>query len=138
MERGRSAFNKPVYSWGEWRGNTKPPPTAGNFGFSGNDAFTHLAPVLSLGTNRFGLHHLSGNAWEWCEDLFGGGAPSPDAAGRRPAQRAAASRTLRGGSFLTADREHLSLGFRLGLDPEVADEDKGFRVVLGRADARAE
>lgn len=130
QERGRNAYNQPQYAWGSWPANTRPPASAGNFGFAGNDPFSHLAPVLALDTNRVGLFHITGNVWEWCEDAFGPPPASNDSGNRRQAARSPVLRTLRGGSYLTADREHLALGYRLGLDPDVADEDKGFRIVL--------
>ena len=34
------------------------------------DGFATTAPVMSFSPNQFGLHDLSGNVWEFCEDWF--------------------------------------------------------------------
>ncbi|MBE2284020.1 MAG: SUMF1/EgtB/PvdO family nonheme iron enzyme [Prosthecobacter sp.] len=69
------------FPWGqEW----PPPAGAGNLGDTTlvakfpqrrvipgyTDGFATTAPVMSFTPNRFGLHDLSGNVWEFCEDWY--------------------------------------------------------------------
>lgn len=65
--------------------------------------------------NEFGLHDLSGNLWEWCEERFREGTDW---------------RVLRGGSWKTARQQTLLSSHRTH-DPESYRSDSvGFRCVL--------
>ncbi len=70
---------------------------AGNF--SGiEDGFEFTAPVASYAKNRYGLHDMAGNAWEWVEDWFApsyAGLPTIDPVGPATGDR----RVVRGGAW---------------------------------------
>jgi formylglycine-generating enzyme required for sulfatase activity len=70
-------------------------------------------PVGLKQPNKFGLHDMLGNLWEWTEDAY---APMPE------------FKMLRGGSFLNPPRD-LRASNRLWLSPDTTHRDIGFRCV---------
>lgn len=123
--RGESELRH--YAWGSpW------PPPAGAGNFSGEetevdksepgnfiagyrDGYAKLAPVGKFPPNRYGIHDLSGNVLEWCEDWF---------------DARHLGRTARGGSWLNGDPDTLSLSHRAELPPRAGVNVAGFRCVL--------
>lgn len=123
----RDAEDVVHYAWGSaW----PPPAGAGNFAGEeaevdksepGNfiagyrDGYAKLAPVGKFAPNRFGLHDLSGNVMEWCEDWY---------------DARHLGRVARGGSWLNGDPHTLSLTHRAELPPRAGVNVAGFRCVL--------
>jgi formylglycine-generating enzyme required for sulfatase activity len=66
-----------------------------------DDGWVVHAPVDSFAPNRFGLHNVHGNVWEWCLDSFDAyaGGLQRDPVNDDPLAR---DRVNRGGSFLSA------------------------------------
>ena len=95
-----------------------------------DDGYPTLAPVGQFQPNRFGLHDVTGNLWEWVEDcyevLYPDDIPTDGSAyGLPPGQ--CEYRSVRGGSWIT-NPEWQRLPFR-GRDPEtVRYSFFGFRV----------
>ncbi|MFN0069142.1 MAG: CHAT domain-containing protein [Limisphaerales bacterium] len=122
-----------VYPWGtQW----PPLAKAGNFADGTakekfpdrttiadyRDGFATTAPVGSFAANPHGLHDLSGNVWEWCEDWYDGERKY---------------RVLRGGSWDLSVPRGLLASFRFHVGPVDGISSVGFRcVVVGVGAAR--
>ena len=109
----KSKGMKGVYSWGkEW----PPPKGVGNYDQSLKvDEFEYTAPVGSFAANKLGLHDMSGNVWEWCED-----------------KRNSTSifRVLRGSAWNVRDPVYLLSSIRSGNNSGGSLNVMGFRCVL--------
>lgn len=91
-----------AYSWGNTadhaRANYGSDKCCGGFA-TGPDKWELAAPVASFPANRFGLHDLSGNLWEWVADCW------EEVPAARPADGSALERSdcqlrvMRGGSW---------------------------------------
>ena len=105
---------KGVYPWG----NAWPPPKgSGNrHGSLEVDSYVYTSPVGSFAPNKFGLHDLGGNMWEWCEDSY-----SP---------LDLQHRVLRGGSWDLDDHGDLLSSSRIRRIRGLRGHTFGFRCVL--------
>ena len=96
------------------------------------DGHVHTAPAGSFRANRFGLHDMPGNVWEWVEDCWHDnydGAPSD---GRVwTAGGKCGLRVLRGGSWLFYPR-NLRAAFRNREPAGYRFVNAGFRVARDR------
>ncbi|MEI8064284.1 MAG: bifunctional serine/threonine-protein kinase/formylglycine-generating enzyme family protein [Verrucomicrobiota bacterium] len=118
---------KDVYPWGtQW----PPPPGAGNYAgeefkrivpanwlvITGyNDGFVWTSPVGSFAANRHGLFDITGNVWQWCEDLYAPGSPW---------------RVMRGASWHDSDPGDMLSSYRYYDQPGYRYDRYGFRCVL--------
>jgi formylglycine-generating enzyme required for sulfatase activity len=112
-------FAKCDYPWGQ---NWPPPKDFGNYPQDlGVDTYPFTAPVGSFRANAVGLFDLSGNLWEWCEDLH---------------TETGSSRVYRGGSFTRGMAQCFASWARASGEPNERYVSRGFRVVLTSAPDR--
>jgi serine/threonine protein kinase len=116
-----------VYPWGlGW----PPPPGSGNYCgeetkggrsswpvISGyHDGYARTSPVGAFPPNRYGLHDMGGNVWQWCEDW---------------SNASRYRRVLRGASWLNEHPDDLLLSHRRDDTPTSRRDNYGFRCVIG-------
>ena len=91
---------------------------------------TRTHPVATKAPNQLGLYDMSGNVWEWCQDVCTDLDSVP--ADGRPYLGSGGERRLRGGCFNNWDL-HCTVWWRYGIQPDAHDGCLGLRVVLAQA-----
>jgi formylglycine-generating enzyme required for sulfatase activity len=117
------------YPWGSSISHENANLDSDTFGAlsNGRDRWQQTSPAKSFAANAFGLYDISGNVWEWVEDVWHddySGAPSDGSAwisGGDPAFR-----VLRGGSWVN-DADELRVSNRNGMSHGYRCVDDGFR-----------
>lgn len=92
---------------------------------------TRTHEVAAKAPNQLGLYDMSGNVWEWCQDLCTNDlcqVPSDGSPYLGPGDE----RRLRGGCHHNWDL-HCTVYWRYGIDPAAHDGCIGFRVALAPA-----
>jgi formylglycine-generating enzyme required for sulfatase activity len=85
--------------------------------------------LQGLNKNSLGLFDMSGNVWQWCEDIYGN---YPSGTVKDPAGATSGStRVLRGGSWSNVAR-NLRSAVRNDFDPSNRSQDVGLRLVRNR------
>jgi len=99
------------------------------------DGFAGLAPVGCYAANRWGLHDLIGNAWEWTRDAHTGShqnhANGDPSLLRTSLPRPSARAVIKGGSFLCSPDYcvRYRASAREAQEPDLATSHVGFRTV---------
>ena len=98
-------------------------------GTGGKDVWEHTSPVGSFAANALGLCDMSGNVWEWCNDVYGSdyykNSPADNPLG--PAPASGSYRVIRGGSWFNGPRG-VRAAFRGSDPPSNRDDYVGFRL----------
>jgi formylglycine-generating enzyme required for sulfatase activity len=84
--------------------------------------------VATKAPNQLGIYDMSGNVWEWCEDVCVDDLGAVPADGS-PYAGQGTERRLRGGCHDNWDL-HCTVSWRYGIDPDAHDGCIGLRLVL--------
>jgi formylglycine-generating enzyme required for sulfatase activity len=93
----------------------------------GRDKWVNTSPAGSFPANRFGLHDMHGNVWEWTEDCWNESYNSAPADGRPWTTGDCSRRVLRGGSWYYFP-QFLRSALRYGYVSTRLDYGSGFRL----------
>ncbi len=139
----RSGLLESVYAWGselapggQWRANT----WQGQFPIrnDGDDGFVGTAPVGCFRPNRFGVHDLIGNVWEWTTDWYypGHNLSRPGGSGLDPSQPGIPVKAIKGGSYLCSPDYCVRYrpAARMAQDTHFSASHIGFRTVSAAPD----
>jgi sulfatase modifying factor 1 len=85
-------------------------------------------PAANFKSNALGLHNMSGNVWEWVEDIYNSNAYTRHAKNNPIYTSQGSLCVLRGGSW-NDDPVYLRCADRISIPPTDIDRNVGFRLV---------
>jgi formylglycine-generating enzyme required for sulfatase activity len=86
-------------------------------------------PVGLKAANGLGLHDMSGNVWEWCQDVYIPGAAAGTGRDRPAAKKDVTERVIRGGCF-SLDDWSARCSRRFGFPEDYLGAGLGFRLAM--------
>ncbi len=99
----------------------------GTYAWFRSNSGDRTQPVGGKTANRFGLHDVHGNVWEWVEDCYADNYSSFATNGSANTTKGCAARVIRGGSW-SYDPRYLRSAFRYWSSPTLRGDILGFRL----------
>ena len=96
-------------------------------GTGGRDRWKYTSPAGSFPPNPLGLYDMSGNVWEWCEDIYSGKAYKYHSRNNPIYTGSGSNRVIRGGSWNYIPRS-VRCANRYDYTPGYRDFNLGFRL----------
>ena len=84
-------------------------------------------PVATMGANELGLYDMSGNVWEWCQDVYGTYSDAPQV--NPTGTTVGTYRVYRGGGWNGSARS-CRVTYRFDRSPTATYNNQGFRLAL--------
>jgi len=98
---------------------------------TGDDGFVGTAPADAFPPNGYGLHNMTGNIWEWCQDWFDAHAYRSHDVVDPTGPGTGTHRVMRGGSYLCHESYcyRYRVAARSSNTPDSSSGNVGFRCV---------
>ena len=97
----------------------------------GSNSGSKTHQVGTKAPNGLGIYDMSGNVWEWCEDVYDANAYSKHERNNPVVTSGSSSRVIRGGSWSSNPRS-VRAADRCGNSADDRDDNLGFRLCLSR------
>jgi formylglycine-generating enzyme required for sulfatase activity len=111
----------------EWAG-TNSESELGEYAWIDVNSGERTHPVGQRKPNGLGLYDMSGNVWEWCQDLYDENYYKNSPKDNPEGPESGTNRVLRGGSWFNG-AGYTRSGKRLSIIPDYRDSNDGFRLV---------
>jgi formylglycine-generating enzyme required for sulfatase activity len=123
----RAGTTTAFHSMPGFRNGTDDETQVGNIAWFSSNAASQTRPVGGKAANALGLHDMSGNVWEWVNDLYSATYYASSPSTNPPGPASGTLRVLRGGSWINSSNG-LRSSLRNASTPASQNDDVGFRV----------